>query len=724
MMRFIALLLSLVAFPVLSVAQTAEPVSRVQNLQSLTEIFVERTTVKAGEPLWLGIRVTPIEGWHSYWENYGDTGKVPFFDWKLPEGWVADTPLYPVPYRIPVGPFMNYGYEVPATLMVKLTPPATLPDAPIPMVMDGDWLVCEEICVPESGHFEWQMIPGKGSVTSEMARLFAEARAALPQISPWQAHAEMNESASSLTVAMSDQEMALVRDAYFFPLTDGLVRYAAPQILEKTGDGLRLVTERPSNASLIDEVSGLLVMTNTTGEREGFTLAAPGSFVSGLVVPAHAVHAAGGLPDMLAGMSAWKAILFAALGGMILNLMPCVFPILSLKAFALIRAHGAGEAAARRDGLAYGAGILASFLVVALILLGLRAGGAQIGWGFQLQTPVVVTLLALLLFGLALNLVGVYSFGGRLAGIGQSLTEKKGTSGAFFTGVLATIVATPCTAPFMASALGFALFQPMPVAVAIFLSLGFGLALPYVLLTFIPALRHMLPRPGNWMETFRQFLAFPLFLSVIWLLWVLGRQAGTDAMALALVMLILLGFLLWLPGRLRGAGPVGRFTGVAGMALGVIAIISGASYLAGLGSDGIAGHARARANSPEAAQSFEARLGVETWSVARLAALRAEGRPVFVYYTADWCITCKVNERIALEDAGVIAAMEDHNVALLKADWTNRNDAIAQDLARFGRNGVPLYLFYPANGRDPDILPQILTPGRVLSIIGGDVHTG
>ncbi len=724
MMRFIALLLSLVAFPVLSVAQTAEPVSRVQNLQSLTEIFVERTTVKAGEPLWLGIRVTPIKGWHSYWENYGDTGKVPFFDWKLPEGWVADTPLYPVPYRIPVGPFMNYGYELPATLLVKLTPPATLPDAPIPMVMDGDWLVCEEICVPESGHFEWQMIPGKGSVTSEMARLFADARAALPQISPWQAHAEMNESASSLTVAMSDQEMALVRDAYFFPLTDGLVRYAAPQILEKTGDGLRLVTERPSNASLIDEVSGLLVMTNTTGEREGFSLVAPGSFVSGLVVPARAAHAAGGLPDMLAGMSAWKAILFAALGGMILNLMPCVFPILSLKAFALIRAHGAGEAAARRDGLAYGAGILASFLVVALVLLGLRAGGAQIGWGFQLQTPVIVTLLALLLFGLGLNLVGVYSFGGRLAGIGQSLTEKKGTSGAFFTGVLATIVATPCTAPFMASALGFAMFQPMPVAVAIFLSLGFGLALPYVLLTFIPALRHMLPRPGNWMETFRQFLAFPLFLTVIWLLWVLGRQAGTDAVAVALIALVALGFVLWLTGRLKGAGLKGRVAGGLGVVLVVGAMLSALTYLAGLGSEGSAGRIIAEGDAQGTQSSFEASLNVEPWSVARLAELRADGRPVFVYYTADWCITCKVNERVALDDAAVTSAMKDHGVVTLKADWTNRNDAIAQELARFGRNGVPLYLFYPADGSEPEILPQILTPGRVLSVVRGGVRTG
>lgn len=724
MLRFIVLLTFFVAFPVLSVVQAAQPVAHVQNRQSLTEIFVEQETVRPGQSLWLGIRFTPIAGWHSYWENYGDTGKTPSFDWKLPEGWVVDAPLYPIPERISVGPFMNYGYEGPATLLVRLTAPATLSDAPIPIVMDGDWLVCEDICVPEQGHFAFRLMPGEGSISSEMARFFADARAALPRPSPWQAHVEMNETVSAVTIAMSDQEMDLVQDAYFFPLTDGLVRYAALQIANRTGDGLHLVTERPADSTLIDEISGLLVMTNATGEREGFLLTAPGSYQSNLIIPASADRIAGAVPDMLAGMNIWKAILFAVLGGIILNLMPCVFPILSLKAFALIRAHGGGEAAARRDGLAYGAGILASFLIVALVLLSLRAGGAQIGWGFQLQTPVIVTFLALLLFGLALNLAGVYSFGGRLAGIGQSLTEKKGTSGAFFTGILATVVATPCTAPFMASALGFAIFQPTSVAVAIFLSLGFGLALPYVLLAFIPALRYMLPRPGNWMETFRQFLAFPLFLSVIWLLWVLGRQAGTDAMALALVMLILLGFLLWLPGRLRGAGPVGRFTGVAGMALGVIAIISGASYLAGLGSDGIAGHARARANSPEAAQSFEARLGVETWSVARLAALRAEGRPVFVYYTADWCITCKVNERIALEDAGVIAAMEDHNVALLKADWTNRNDAIAQDLARFGRNGVPLYLFYPANGRDPDILPQILTPGRVLSIIGGDVHTG
>lgn len=683
-----------------ALAQGEEPVARVDNPQTLTEVFLERGATRAGEPLALAVRFTPAEGWHTYWENYGDSGKAPWFEWSLPEGWRITGPLYPVPETIPVGPLMNYGYHAPQTLLFSLVPPADAAPGRVPVGMFSEWLVCEEICIPETGDFAFSVGIGDGAAEPLAPELFSAARAALPNPSPWSASARMSERTFEIALAMPAEDAALVTDAHYFPIEDGLLDYAKPQAVARDARGLVLTIARPGYAPEMERATGLVVVENAAGQREGFEVAAD------IVLDPSVRPAEGGAAGAGAGLAVWQAALFALLGGVLLNLMPCVFPVLSLKAFGLIRSHGAGEAAARRDGLAYTAGIVASFLALAGLFLALRGAGAQIGWGFQLQSPPVVAGLALLLFVIGLNLAGMFDFGARFAGIGQGLTEKKGSAGSFFTGVLATVVATPCTAPFMAAALGYAVFQPVPVALAVFFALGLGLALPYLAISFLPAVRRLLPRPGAWMEAFRQFLAFPMFLTAAWLLWVLAQQAGPDAVALALAAMIATAFAIWLWRLGARLGTTGRASAAAvALALGFAIVHAGDEILR---VEGSAGASASSAN-------FEAALGVEPWSRERVAALRAEGRPVFVYFTAAWCITCKVNERVALADPDVIRAVEAGKVAVLKGDWTNQNADIAAVLARFGRNGVPLYLHYPAGAAEPEILPQVLLPETLIS---------
>lgn len=694
-----ALLLSVNAFA------EPRPLARVDNPRTTAGIFSEQVSVAAGEPVTIAIRFSPDDGWHTYWKNFGDSGKEPNFDWTLPEGWTASAPLYPLPHRIPVGPLMNYGYEEEQTLLVTLSPGAAAADGPLAVSLFAEWLVCEEICIPESGRFDFAIPAGDGADDPAAADLFSAARAALPQPSPFAVSAGISGTAFSIQLAMSAEEAALAREAWFYPLSDGVIGYAAQQALFKSDDGLRLLIARPSYAPAIDQVAGVVVITNDGGQREGFEISAPVTLDPALT-PADAARSA------TPALALWQAILFALVGGMILNLMPCVFPVLSLKAFGLMKAHGEGEAAARRDGLAYTAGVLASFLAVAVIFLLLRETGQAVGWGFQLQMPLVVALLALLLFAVGLNLAGLYDMGiGGLSGVGQRLAGRKGVSGAFFTGMLATVVATPCTAPFMAPALGFAALQPDAVAVAIFLSLGLGLAAPYLLIAFIPALRAALPRPGAWMVSFRKFLAWPMFLTALWLLWVLGLQAGFEAVIVTLAAMMLFAFLFWPFSMFAGSG-----AGVKSLAALTALALFGGLYWLGGDALKLAGNGAVDGASITASEAdFKAALGVAPWTPEKLSQMRAEGRPVFVYFTAAWCITCKVNERMALADGDVAAAAKAAGVAVLEADWTKPDQRIADTLARFGRNGIPLYLYYAPGAADADVLPQILTADMLIA---------
>jgi len=723
--RALAPLLSLLVF---AVSATAAPLDDVETTYARVEIFAEPPSTPATDGadsarFWLAVRFTPDEGWHTYWKNYGDTGKAPHFDWELPDGWRIAPPLYPVPERIPVGFLMNYGYGHPNTLLFEVTPTegAAFSEE---IGLNARWLICEEVCVPESARFDFTL-PGNAAPDASTQAVFNAARDALPDPIPFAVSAEASDAAFALSVFMSPDEASLVRDAYYFPEEKDLIDYQVAQRLETDQGGLRLQTARPDAAGGYERSSGILVIENAAGKREGFELTADIARNESLAAPASdggarvagvGTEAAAGPGGEDLGITVLQALLFAVLGGMILNLMPCVFPVLSLKAFALIRSHGAGETAARQDGLAYAAGILASFAVIAGLFIALKAAGAQIGWGFQLQSPVIVSALALLLFLVGLNLLGVYDLSGRFTGIGQGLAERGGRTGAFFTGVLATVVATPCTAPFMAPALGFALFQPAPVAFGIFLSLGLGLALPYLLIAYSPPLRRALPKPGPWMETFKQFLAFPMFLAAIWLVWVLAQQRGAEAVAGALGAMLAGAFAIWLVQRLRGR------SGLAAPTVGLVAGVLVSVGVLGLPDDvrtPAGGIASVETPAGDSA-GFERALGVEPWSKDRVAELRTAGRPVFAYFTAAWCITCKVNERVALASDRVRDAVERGDIAVLKADWTNQNAEIARELERFGRSGVPMYVFYPAGGGAPRLLPEVLTPEILTNAFSPD----
>ncbi|KAB2967284.1 thioredoxin family protein, partial [Zoogloea sp.] len=408
------------------------------------------------------------------------------------------------------------------------------------------------------------------------------------------------------------------------------------------------------------------------------------------------------------------ALLFALLGGLVLNLMPCVFPVLSIKALSLLRHAHQARRETRLQGLAYTAGVLASFSLLAGVLLALKAGGSEVGWGFQFQSPVFVLGVAYLMFAVGLSLSGLITFGAAAAGVGAGLADKPGYAGSFFTGVLASVVATPCTAPFMGAALGFALAQPAPELLAVFLSLGLGLALPYLLLSFWPALQRLLPRPGAWMERLKEGLAFPMYGAAVWLVWVLAQQAGPNAIAIALGGMLAIAFAAWLTHHSHGARPLARHGG-RGLALLTLAAALGGGYL-GVSGD----NARAASAAPLAGQAWE------PYSKARFDALRAEGKPVFVNFTAAWCITCLANEKVALSSPEVEAAFHKAGITYLKGDWTNKDPQISAHLADFGRSGVPLYLLYPAGPAGSassgdrtavQVLPQLLTPTTVLAAI-------
>jgi len=399
-----------------------------------------------------------------------------------------------------------------------------------------------------------------------------------------------------------------------------------------------------------------------------------------------------------------QALLFALLGGLILNLMPCVFPVLAMKAAAFARLAGHERSVMRRDGLAYTAGILVAFGAMAAVVVAIRASLGDVNWGFQFQSPIFSLLVAYLFFVIGLNLAGVFEIAGGFAGVGQSLAAKGGTAGAFFTGVLAVVVATPCTAPFMAAALGFALSQPAPQTVAVLLAMGLGLALPYLALSMTPALQRLMPRPGPWMDRLRQFLAFPMFASAVWMIWVLTQQTGPDGVIYALGGMVLIAFAIWLM-RISSAGTIGTWLRRGAAAAAVLLAFAAVLKLED-------GPAAASSSGPSQGVSFE---GWERFSRDRMTQAAAAGKPVFVDFSAAWCITCLVNERVALETPAVRKAFEQTGTVKLKGDWTNRDPEITGLLKELGRAGVPLYLYWAPGAPSPKILPQVLTEASVIA---------
>ncbi len=634
-------------------------------------IVAESDTPAAGTNVGLALVSVPDAGWHGYWQNPGAVGTQPRLDWTLPAGASVGDLRYPVPERLTVAGIMNYVYERPWTILTELRLPAGLAKGSVvPVRLAIDYLVCtREICVPEKAVLSTDLTIGDGAIKPERRAAFDGWRRALPK--PLGSPA-LFQAGEPLRLRVPFPATQAIGDPYFFPLTENAIDYDAAQTIRRDGDAIVIETKGTGKPALIE---GVLA----TGPGQGFAIRATPGVVAAPAEPAPV-------------RAALLAFAGALLGGLLLNIMPCVFPILSLKALSLARS---GESAvhARAEGVAYTAGAVVTCMALGGILLAIRAAGVAAGWAFQLTDPRVVLLLLVLTGGIALNLAGLFELPTPQVG------TRNGRGGAFATGALAAFVATPCTGPFMGAALGSALVLPPVAAMAVFAGLGFGLALPFLLLGFVPALRRRLPKPGAWMDVFRKALSVPMFLTALALAWILGRQAGVDGMALGLSALLLAGLGLWWTGRrqLRGRDRA-WWPGIAALLLAI-------------------GTATLVERAPPAGAAATGIAGAEPFSEARLAALRAEGKPVFAYFTADWCLTCKVNERAAIETRAVGDAFQKGGVKVLVGDWTDGDPVLGRFIEAHNRAGVPLYLYYAPGKGEAQVLPQVLTAATLTDLV-------
>lgn len=684
--------------------------------QARVELLSARAQIAPGERFWVGLRQVLAPGWHTYWENPGDSGLPATLAWRLPPGAGAGPTRWPAPTRQAFGGLMNYGHAGDVILLTELVAPTDLaPGSRFAIELAAQWLVCAEICIPEEASFSLDLPVGR-SVAAAAAPRLTTAAAALPPPAPWPARFARDGDRLLLHLQMAGVPPDRVADAYFFAKAPALLDHAAPQAFTTATGALILALPLAGPApALPDRLEGVLVLRGSgalagsgtgtgTGTKDApwpgdsFTIAA----ASGAVAAPPGWPARHPAPPALTLL---EALLFAMLGGAILNLMPCVFPILSMKALALLDLPAADRAARRRDGVFYGAGVLASFAAIAALLAALRAGGAELGWGFQLQSPIFVAVMANVMLAVGLNLSGVFAV--RMPGFATPRAAQQGGGfAAWLTGALAVLVATPCTAPFMGAALGLALTAPPWMMGAVILALGIGFAAPVLVLTLLPATGRYLPRPGPWLNQFRALLAFPVYATAAWLIWVLSQQTDPAGLALALGSLVATGLAAWATG-LASTAPR-HWPRILAVAAAVAAIGLAVSIvkLPATRSSGSAG-AGAATTTTDAIP----------FTTARLAGLRAEGRPVFVNMTAAWCITCLVNEANVLAAPALRDAFAARGVVTLKGDWTRGDPEITAYLRSHGRSGVPLYVFYPAGNGAPEILPQILTDSLLRGVL-------
>lgn len=656
------------------------------------QLVADRTAVAPGETLGVALRFEHDPHWHTYWRNPGDSGLPTKLVWTLPDGASAGPIRWPTPVRLPIGPLVNFGYEGELLLPVAIQlPPQLLVGGQLALSVKASWLVCKEECIPGSATFDLSLPVAAQAVSDpQWAMRIDTAFVAEPPPREWQSDFARAGDGMAIRIAGADADFD-PQSIELFPVQAQVLANARGAAVRQSDGRIKIDTPISDAFNGLPERLEFLLVAGEGNTRRAFTLIAEPAAATGAAGRAGDGTVAGGTDPAPLGML--LALTFALLGGIALNLMPCVFPVLSLKAMGL--AESAGDPAhSRRHGLLYLAGVLATFVGLAGLLLALRAAGEQLGWGFQLQVPWVVATLALVMLAMGLSLSGLFQIGGAWMGAGQSLASGHDGRSAFFTGVLAVVVASPCTAPLMGPALGYAVTQSPLGAILVFVALGVGLALPIVLISFVPALANRLPRPGAWMEGFKQFMAFPLYLTAVWLLWVLGQQTGVNGMAIVLLGAVALAFALWLPGRAGGWARRGLIT--ASLVATVAAVVS----LQGVAA--VSGQGERRASA-----------AWEPWSPERLAELRAEGRPVLVNMTAAWCITCLANERVALSSPAFRRSLSENGIAYLKGDWTQRDERITRYLAQFGRNGVPVYALYPSGGGQPELLPQILTPDGV-----------
>ncbi len=719
---------------------SSEP-AKPQHLEAT--LLAEPSAVAPGKTFWAGLHLKLEPHWHVYWKNPGDAGLPVSLNWTLPAGASAGPIAWPYPSRIEVPPLMNYGYEEEVLLPVEVTVPAKAEAGKkLELKAKAKWVVCKDICLPGSAELSLSLpvAAAAGAPDPANAALFTKARADQPlTASAWTFSAQAQDS-SLILIAIPPAGAiptggATLASLSFFPEASEIIEYAAPQKFRSIQGGyaLELKAVLPEAGSKgPDSLIGVAVSESgwnadhakaveirvaiERGKAKPVYSGAPIT-VSGNPKPGSTFTPATGAAPAHSGFVTLLLMLgLAFTGGLILNLMPCVLPVLSLKIFDFVKRAGESRWKVFSHGLVFTAGVLASFWLLAGLLLILRSGGSELGWGFQLQSPAFLMVLCALFFFFAMSLFGVFELGALFTRIG-GVTTNDGWLGSFMAGVTATVVATPCTAPFMGSAMGYAFTQPPYFAMLVFTALGLGMAAPYLLLSGFPALMKFLPKPGAWMETLKQFMGFPLLATAIWLAWVLGKQAGVDALIALLFLLLLAGLSAWILGKWT---PMYRETStrVLGWLFALAVFVPAFAYV--LSHLDTIRENKPRAVSTEAGGQKVTENGMtwEPFSEARVSELVGQGKPVFVDFTADWCLSCKVNEKVAFGSSEVTAKFKELGLAVLKADWTLRDETISRALAKYGRNSIPLYVLYSGNGMDDfTVLPEVLSPGILLEAL-------
>ena len=672
---------------------------------SKAELVSEFEHIQPGTPFTLALKLSMDEGWHSYWQNPGDSGEPTEIEWELPSTFNLSPLQWPYPHRIDVGPLRSYGYSDEVFLLTDITPPTDLePGTDLHIDAMAYWLICEEICLPAEEAISITLpVSSTVPLGSPDAIAIEQARTLLPQHLPgWTIEATSNSGSYVLQVTPPSGLEVDPEGAYFFSSAYEVIDHPAAQPITTEGNTYLVALQQSEYATAISErLVGTLVV------RDGLSWD-PNNPVPALAIDAPVIQAQFATPP--ANETALSLVWMLALafaGGLLLNLMPCVFPVLSIKILGFAQQGDQHPSQVRRQGYTFGMGVLCSFWLLAILLLALRAAGNQIGWGFQLQSPLFVAGMALLFFSIGLNLLGVFEVGanGFQLGTGQAKEHGNHLKQSFFDGVLATLVATPCTAPFMGAALGAAVLLPTIQALLIFTALGLGMAAPYVLLSMTPPLVRKLPKPGPWMEVLKHVLAFPMLATTLWLTWVFGRQTGVDGVALLLLGLLLLGLALWIIGRWPSIQITTRLRWITrSIATTTLLLALGAVYMG-------------------ATYEYDEQDNVTTasnwlpFSTEQVAQLRSEGQPVFIDFTAAWCLTCQVNKKTTLNNQAVQDAFTQKGVTLFQADWTNQDEEITRALEEHGRNGVPLYVLYTGSNDSPILLPEILTENIVLDAL-------
>jgi thiol:disulfide interchange protein len=638
-------------------------------------------TISPEQKFQVGLHFKLKKGWHIYWSNPGDSGEPPSVRWQLPQGMTVQNFQWPVPAPIPLGPLMNFGYEDEVLLIADAKAPQ-INSGPAVIKAHARWLICRETCIPEKAELELPLRLADKSVVSAQQKLFSKFNQLLPKESPEGWGAKVESIGEYFELHLRGSKVS-EKNAFFFPSNPELIENASEQIFSKTPDGLKIKLKKAEGLSAIPATfDGVLkfgsqasyvvhakVLANTVQERPAPAASAPSLFIM---------------------------LFFAFIGGAILNLMPCVFPVLSIKILGFLNSTGKNRNVIIRHGLVYSAGIVVSFWILTAVLLVLRAGGSEVGWGFQLQSASFVAILSSVLFLMGLNLLGVFEFGAGLTGIGSRVASAETYTGSFLSGILATVVATPCTAPFMGTAAGFALTQSPFLSLLTFTSMALGLAAPFLAISFYPHLSRFLPRPGRWMETFKQLMSFPVFASVIWLVWIFALQAGINETARLLVCLLFLAIAAWTRGRWSQSR----------RALFAFLLLIGFGLFLVLPAKQMRSAVRGDTTSSQ----------WQSYNPSKIQEYQNAGKIVFVDFTAAWCVTCQVNERVVLESEDVKKKFAALGVVQMKADWTNEDPVITPAITSFGRSGVPLYVIYAQyNQVAPRVLPELISKGIVLN---------